>query len=1511
MPVPTNSTARQRLLAQAASKPLQNNEVIVTNPSDSFKADISGQSTNAVTIRNDAQAARQQSQFQRLNTPYGMEYVNGQLRIKDGYEADPVTGFVLPTTQKALENIDTEKYILPASILQGADEAATGLTSTLDFLIGRPLQALGWENNPISALNEKLQTEKQQNREYFAQKMEGDTSSQAISNVGTQVVAALPDALLAALTAGGSAAAQATTKGLEAASAASKAVSGNKIVQAANTAASTLRNMAKDPQAWFSFSRVLGPSFDEAEADGAGDIKSTAYATINALLNTIVEIGGGGIQTLPAEIRQGGSALRQWVDTMLDEGKEEVVQGIIERLAQNVVYGKGNPLFSVTDENAVFNPVTSAKEGGMGALVGGILGGGQLALSGAFNGSAVEPQTDAYRLFMEQAGLTQQAPAQAATEAQTAPQAGVQAETPVTQQTAAETPTAPQVDAPVVEQTAQQPQVDTPVIQQSVAQNEAGQVGDINAVGAAQTGFVPEGDAQATEAYQSAIDEYGAMPARENLARQIDVPKSTDGETVVPRTVQSALGSDITSSEAVGEITNTIAQHGLDRAVISDKAAQSRAQNTIAEKGWDAALRDWTAEVRSGKVSKDLTTLGLELYNNAVNSGHAKEAVDILTDLADSVRSGAQSTQVMHLLQKLTPQGQLYGIQRTVQNLQDELTARYKDKAPNLELNQEYLENFLTAETDAQRADALDAIYQDIANQMPARWIDKLNAWRYLSMLGNPRTHVRNILGNLFFAPVRAAKDTIAAGLESVFIRDQSQRTKSVASRLTNAEDRARYAAAKADYAEVADMISSGGKFQNDYNEIRSRQRIFKNGFLEAARVKNSELLDVEDVWFSKPAYASALTQYLKAQGITAEQYMSEGFDKSAAQAYAVKEAQKAVYRDYNAFSDFVSGLGKSKYKAVRGFVEGVLPFKRTPANILMRGIEYSPLGLAKGIYDAMVNIRSGKVTAAEAIDSISSGLTGTGLMALGAMLAAQGLLSGGGSGDEKQDAFNDLRGGQNYAITIGDRSYTLDWTAPEALPFFVGVEIYRALGDENLTFTDILNSLKKISDPMLEMSMLSGINDMLDSVSYAQSTNNIWPFLASAATSYLSQYVPTLLGQVERTFLEDTRQSTYTNPDSFLSTDVQYAISQAANKIPGIDYQQVDYIDAWGRKESTGSLAERAINNFLNPAYVSKDASTDVDDKLQAIYDATGGEYNVFPERVTMSAAVNGERFTDPEKYEEYATMLGQERLKAVEDFFNSPMSEAMTPAQQGEAIEQIYKYAKEITQNRLMGTELSTSSKNAQEFGDAAEYFAFYSAWQNAQNGDSAAFEAAADSYDSLSPAKQEQLGELIGGRFGDLMDMREAGVSTQKAFDVYEAISSLSPLPGKTQVSNQQRYDTIVNMSGWSEQEKLAALNEYEGSSSGEKMKFQTAYNYGVSPELYTEMLSLKGQGVGDENGNGSYSQDDTTALIEYMLVNYEDMDSREAAILWAMLSNTSKTGNPYGNIYGPSMQWATAD
>lgn len=48
-----------------------------------------------------------------------------------------------------------------------------------------------------------------------------------------------------------------------------------------------------------------------------------------------------------------------------------------------------------------------------------------------------------------------------------------------------------------------------------------------------------------------------------------------------------------------------------------------------------------------------------------------------------------------------------------------------------------------------------------------ADFMDKWNAWRYLSMLGNTRTHIRNMIGNSVFGMVTGVKNNVAAMMET------------------------------------------------------------------------------------------------------------------------------------------------------------------------------------------------------------------------------------------------------------------------------------------------------------------------------------------------------------------------------------------------------------------------------------------------------------------------------------------------------------------------------------------------------------------------------------------------------------------------------------------------------------------------------------------------------------------------------------------------------------------------
>lgn len=192
-----------------------------------------------------------------------------------------------------------------------------------------------------------------------------------------------------------------------------------------------------------------------------------------------------------------------------------------------------------------------------------------------------------------------------------------------------------------------------------------------------------------------------------------------------------------------------------------------------------------------------------------------------------------------------------------------------------------------------------------------------------------------------------------------------------------------------------------------------------------------------------------------------------------------------------------------------------MLPFRKTPANILARGLEYSPAGLLKSLSVDLYQMNKGKKTGAEVIDNISAGLTGTGILGLGVLLASLGLLRGrGGDDDEKRD-FYDLMGYQDYALCLPDgTSITLDWMAPEALPLFVGVNLYEEMSSKNgsLTLADILDAIGNITEPMLEMSMLQSLNNLFDSVSYASShgLSGLAKSLVSTATSYLTQGIPT-----------------------------------------------------------------------------------------------------------------------------------------------------------------------------------------------------------------------------------------------------------------------------------------------------------------------------------------------------------------------------------------------------------------
>ena len=797
-------------------------------------------------------------------------------------------------------------------------------------------------------------------------------------------------------------------------------------------------------------------------------------------------------------------------------------------------------------------------------------------------------------------------------------------------------------------------------------------------------------------------EKYGVFPGGEKAAREVLLPKKSSENEKISQTVRTILEAKATPEEMVPDIETLALDGKYSYETYSDKTAIADADGEIKRVGWAQALTDWKKALKSGSVSKKNTAMGWALYNNAANSGDTDTALNVLSDMVRHQRNAAQALQATRILKQLSPETQLYQAQRSIENLQTELNKEYgDDKAPELKIDQKLAEQFMKAADQAERDAVLANIYRDIGKQMPSRFKDKWNAWRYLAMLGNVRTHVRNVVGNAGFVPVVAAKDVVATGIEKAAYRlsgGKMQRSKEF---VFGKGGKALLRAAAQDYAKVADVAMGGGKYSDLANAnkyIEEGRVIFRTKPLEAARKANSKALDAEDAWFSKPHYAYAMAQYCKANGITAEMIAKGGDKVVKAREYAIKEAQKATYRDTNAFSQAISELGRmgktggnSTKKAISTVMEGILPFRKTPANILVRGVEYSPIGLLNGIKEAAFDVRNGTKTAAEAIDSISAGLTGTGLLLLGGFLAAQGLVRGHGDDDDKKNDFMELAGHQAYALELPNgTSITLDWLAPECLPFFVGVNLWELSdsGKEAATMSDWLTAVSQVSEPMLEMSCLQSLNDVFDAVGYASSNGlaALPTALFNAATSYVTQGLPTILGQAERTG-EGIRYTTYTDKNSKLTTDMQYAVGRASAKIPIWDYSQIPYIDAWGRTETTGDVGTRAFNNFLNPAYTSTVDMSEMEEELLRLYESTGE--SVLPRRANKYFNADKKRIDlTGEQYVTYAQKKGGEAYKWLTELTRNATYRSMTDEQKADCISYIYSAANEVAKAEVVSS-------------------------------------------------------------------------------------------------------------------------------------------------------------------------------------------------------------------------------
>lgn len=565
----------------------------------------------------------------------------------------------------------------------------------------------------------------------------------------------------------------------------------------------------------------------------------------------------------------------------------------------------------------------------------------------------------------------------------------------------------------------------------------------------------------------------------------------------------------------------------------------------------------------------------------------------------------------------------------------------------------ELLEKYRNATTDEERNAVVLEMQEAVAGQVKPTLLEKWNALRYTNMLGNFKTQVRNIFGNVANRALYSLKNEVATLMELALPAEQRTKSAYVGSEWMKA--------AKADYANAKRAINRYGKYTNDNNEsefisgIEDQRRIFDSP-LEQYRKATNWAMTKGDELFSKGAYARALAGYLKAKGIEPVQLAAGAVDPALmeeARAYAVQQAQEVTFRDSNAVSDWVSKVGRraDTPKPVKAVAEGVAPFRRTPANVLVRAEEYSPLGLVNTAVKAVQSKKSDSdITASDVIDQLSKSLTGSAMFAIGWWLADNGLLRA--TGDDEAEDVDALMNRQDYSLIIpGVGSYTLDWLTPASLILFTGAELSEMLSDEGFTWADIEGAITSLADPLINMSMLSGVNDTLDNIKYSDS--NIIQMAATSALSYLTQGLTnTLAGQIER-IAEPERMSTYVDSENNIPDWLERGYGKATAKTPGIDRNQTEYLDEFGNTESNGGIGERIVESLFSPGYFSSgNEGRTAYAFAQEAYDTLG--YNPAPDAYAPKELQEGDEKikldqADREQYQKVRGQAAEELLSAA----------------------------------------------------------------------------------------------------------------------------------------------------------------------------------------------------------------------------------------------------------------------
>lgn len=659
---------------------------------------------------------------------------------------------------------------------------------------------------------------------------------------------------------------------------------------------------------------------------------------------------------------------------------------------------------------------------------------------------------------------------------------------------------------------------------------------------------------------------------------------------------------------------------------ISNKETLKQAQELI-DTDYNAAIEMVEGPSRPTAFSN---AVAIDLIRRAQGEGRVVDAVRLVERTAEKQTALGQAIQALSMYNRLSPEGILLMAQRTVTKAKEgiknqgnvEKVAKIKDPVERDKMAKKlgipHISEILAKELGEMakrieempegRAKTLETalMLKKIADQVPASLGEKVAMVQTMAQLLNPKTFIRNFLGNLLFQTTENVADGFGAALDVAVSLRTGKRT--VYSPNVPEQIKGFKQGAKEGLEEA--LLGVNTKTADASKFTLPQHGIFNTGVLGALEKTLRISLGATDRAFYQSSFNQSLRQQMEGAKLEGEP-TAEMIEK------AHMIGLYRTFQDDNVISNqFVNLKRWLNVNKSFGMGDVILKYPKTPGNILARGIEYSPFGFMKSVYKLAKPLTGEKFDQEGFVRSTSRAFTGTGLLVgTGAILAGLGIITGRRTADRDVQTAKETVGISDYQINVSalkrfamsgmdpeqakmqedDTLVTYDWMQPASISLALGANMVL---DPARNKVDLATNL---GEKILEASQTLEDQPLVQGLRVFRSNKSLLEAVGEAGKGIPASFIPTMLNQI-RQLTDNTVRNT---------KDPNYGkemYNRVVAKIPGAAEQLPERLDTLGRPKEVFQLgSNNPFNVFLNPAFVTKYQPNPVSKMVLDIWESTG----------------------------------------------------------------------------------------------------------------------------------------------------------------------------------------------------------------------------------------------------------------------------------------------------------------